>query len=236
MPGWLRSGTAPRRPFPPTTASCSPRASYRTPELTLDQQRATAVDAGFAEADVDAFLDSVVGETVVLGIRIADGGWTQLASVDGAADIVGWRGTYEVVDDDTVIATDSCGAITYTYSLDGDQLTLDMVDDQCAVDGVTEQIVQTIFNETSAFTLESPAGSEATVEAPATYASTTFAVPFDVTLPEWVLPEPTAEEPNFVTWEGSDVDRAIRFLAPISVYPPAVDDLGDAKRACPTTI
>ena len=54
-----------------------------------------------------------------------------------------------------------------------------------------------------------------------TYSSTTFAVPFDVTLPEWVLPDPTAEEPNFVTWEGSEVDRAIRFLAPISVYPPA---------------
>ena len=54
-----------------------------------------------------------------------------------------------------------------------------------------------------------------------TYSSTTFAVPFDVTLPEWALPNPTTEEPNFVTWEGSEVDRAIYFLAPISVYPPA---------------
>ena len=55
---------------------------------------------------------------------------------------------------------------------------------------------------------------------PVTYSSTTFAVPFDVTLPEWVAPEPAAEEPNFVTWEGSEVDRAIRFLAPVSLYPP----------------
>jgi Tol biopolymer transport system component len=55
---------------------------------------------------------------------------------------------------------------------------------------------------------------------PVTYSSTRFAVPFEVTLPVWVAPESVTEEPNFVTWEGSEVDRAIRFLAPVNVYPP----------------
>ena len=64
-------------------------------------------------------------------------------------------------------------------------------------------------------TMDGSAGDQ-----PVTYSTTTFAVPFDVTLPEWVAPEPAVAEPNFVTWEGSDVDRAIRFLAPVSLYPP----------------
>jgi len=54
----------------------------------------------------------------------------------------------------------------------------------------------------------------------ATYASSNFAVPFEVTLPSWVAPEPSVEESNFVTWESPSDERAIRFLAPVSVYPP----------------
>ncbi len=197
-----------------------PEGVYHTPELTRDQQVATAIDAGFAEADVNAFLgtDGTAG-TVVFGLRLADGGWSQLYAYDGAAEDVGWRGTYEVVDDDTVIATDPCGAITYDYVFDGDQLTLDMIDDQCD-GGVDEMIAQTIIFETSPFTLESPAASEAADETSANYASTSFVVPFEVTLPEWVNPEPGAVLPNFVTWEGAAADRGIRFLVPLNVYLP----------------
>ena len=35
-----------------------------------------------------------------------------------------------------------------------------------------------------------------------------------------MAPEPAAELPNFVTWEGSEVDRGIRFLVPVNVYLP----------------
>ena len=133
-----------------------PEGVYRTPELTRDQLVTTAIEAGFAEEDVNAFLDGDgLEQTAVLGLRLADGGWTQLYAYDGGAEDVGWRGTYEVVDDDTVVATDPCGAITYTYMLDGDQLTLDMVDDQCESGGVGELIAQTILYETAPFTLES---------------------------------------------------------------------------------
>jgi hypothetical protein len=96
--------------------------------------------------------------------------------------------------------------------------------------GLTSVLTSVAIAGTTAATTTTPddasiAVSETTIDGsvgdqPVTYSSTTFAVPFDVTLPEWVAPEPAAEEPNFVTWEGSEVDRAIRFLAPVSLYPP----------------
>ena len=53
----------------------------------------------------------------------------------------------------------------------------------------------------------------------ATYASTSFVTPFDVSPPDWLDPEPTTEKANFVTWEAPQVP-AVRFLAPESVYRP----------------
>jgi hypothetical protein len=44
--------------------------------------------------------------------------------------------------------------------------------------------------------------------------STSFVVPFRVTLPDWVSPCPAAALPHFVTWESPTLDRSIRFLAP----------------------
>jgi hypothetical protein len=197
-----------------------PEGIYRTPALTLDQLTATAVNAGFAEEDVTTFLGADdPAQTHVFALRLADGGWTLLDSYNGGAETVGWRGTYELIDDDTVVATDPCGAITYTYTLDGEQLTLDMIDDQCD-GGVGELIAQTITFESSPFTLEPPGGSPAADAAPTSYVSTAFVVPFEVTPPEWAAPEPAAELPNFVTWEGSAVDRGIRFLVPVNVYVP----------------
>jgi hypothetical protein len=97
-----------------------------------------------------------------------------------------------------------------------------MVDDQCVgAEGDTpiqELIAQTISYESAPFTLEEPAAPDTADAQPATYASTSFVVPFEVTLPDWVAPEPAAELPNFVTWEGAEIDRGIRFLAPLNVY------------------
>ena len=53
-----------------------------------------------------------------------------------------------------------------------------------------------------------------------TYASTTFAVSFDVALPGWLPATPYAEEPNFVTWEAADIGLKVRVLVPVNVYPP----------------
>src|SRR5262245_20557908 len=57
----------------------------------------------------------------------------------------------------------------------------------------------------------------------ATYTSTTFAIPFEVTAPDWVGAgtAPFAERPHFVTWATStEPDRAVRFLAPTAVIQP----------------
>jgi hypothetical protein len=66
------------------------------------------------------------------------------------------------------------------------------------------------------------AAASTTPPAPATYTSTTFAIPFEVTLPDWLPPDsgPTAERPNFVKWESADGERAVRFLVPMSVVEP----------------
>jgi hypothetical protein len=101
--------------------------------------------------DVEAFLDGEgIKNTVTWGLRLADAEWIQLYSYDGGPEGIGSRGTYEVVDDDTVVATDPCGARTHSYELDSEQLTFDMVDDACGPD---DHLVQTIIFETAPFTL-----------------------------------------------------------------------------------
>ena len=54
---------------------------------------------------------------------------------------------------------------------------------------------------------------------PLAYASTTFVVPFDITLADWIRGKPSVEEPNFITWETPDAPP-VRFLVPVTVYPP----------------
>jgi hypothetical protein len=144
-----------------TTASATsdprlPEGDYRTPELSADQLIATAVAAGFNEADAQANLDGQgIDSTATYGLRLADGHWTTLLSYDGVPFNSGWEGTYEMVDDDTVTATESgheC-TITYTYAFDGAQLTLDMVDDPCFPGVLDEQIAQTVIYESAPFTL-----------------------------------------------------------------------------------
>jgi hypothetical protein len=55
------------------------------------------------------------------------------------------------------------------------------------------------------------------------YSAVNFKPSFTVEPPSWLSPDPTADEPHFLTWTGTgaDVDRAVRFLAPIGVFDPA---------------
>ena len=55
-----------------------------------------------------------------------------------------------------MVATDPCGVITDEYLFDGEQLTVDMVDDQCGSGGEPsdELIAQTALYETAPFMLE----------------------------------------------------------------------------------
>jgi hypothetical protein len=69
-----------------------------------------------------------------------------------------WDGEYRTVDDQTFEAGDEGNGhyITYRYAIDGDQLTIDMIRDDCpdcssAADLAGERIAQTVIYETSPF-------------------------------------------------------------------------------------
>jgi hypothetical protein len=54
------------------------------------------------------------------------------------------------------------------------------------------------------------------------YQSQRFVTPLEVTVPAWLPAVPDTDEPNFLTWIGTDAsfDRAVRFLVPVNVYQP----------------
>ena len=55
----------------------------------------------------------------------------------------------------------------------------------------------------------------------ASYSTTAFILPFDVTVPAMFPAEATTDTANFVTWEtASEDDPAVRFLVPVNVYVP----------------
>ena len=193
-----------------------PEGTYRTQSIAAEQLRATAVAAGFTANDVDAVLSGLGVSSVQISLRLADGGWTLSQSNDGAPDEIGWRGTYVVIGHDTVVASDPCGDATYRYTLDGHELTLDFVDTTCP--GLLERLIQTMLYESAPFVLQPAEQQEH--DADTTYASSTFVVPFQITLADWLAAEPSSELPNFVTWEATTVDRGLRVLVPVNVYPP----------------
>jgi hypothetical protein len=199
---------------------------YRTDPLTADEIRAAGAAAGFSDADVAPFA-TFFEESVVYEVVLAGGSWTQSAIVDGGAPDVGWRGTYEVTDDGTVVASDECGDITYGYAVAGDVLSLDVLDDECP--GPDELIAQTTIYESGPFTHQ-PDATESAVGTPAgvVQEATSFVVPFTITLADWLDPAPAEELPHFVTWEALDQQRGLRVLSPVEVYRP-----GQSEAAAP---
>ena len=191
---------------------------YRTDPLTADEISAAGAAAGFSDADVAPFA-TFFQESVVYEVVLADGSWTQSAIVDGGAPDVGWRGTYEVTDDGTVVASDECGDITYGYAVAGDVLSLDVLDDECP--GTDELIAQTTIYESGPFTRQAEAtdGASASTDG-VVHQADSFVVPFTVTLASWLDPAPAEESPNFVTWEALDQQRGLRVLSPVEVYRP----------------
>jgi hypothetical protein len=188
---------------------------YRTDPLTADDILAAAAGAGFTDEEAAPFA-TFFEESVVYELVLADGSWTQAARVDGGAADVGWRGTYDVVDADTVVASDECGAVTYGYTVAGEMLTLDVLEDACP--GADELVAQTTIFESGAFTRQ--AGVANGTAGGVVHDAASFVVPFTITLASWLDPVPAAESPNFVTWEALDQQRGLRVLSPVEVYEP----------------
>ena len=176
------STATPTTAAPATAAPATglPEGSYRTPALTMDQLTAAAVAAGFAQPETErALAEADLTTSAIYTIRLFAGGWTLLVGHDGAPAELGMESKYTVVDDHTVIFTDSCGAITYDYSMQGDQLSLRVVTDECP--GRGELLTQTFIYQTAPF-VRIGAGPPPTAgtAAASSYASTSFAVPFGV--------------------------------------------------------
>lgn len=127
--------------------------TWAVSETTCAQQQAAVEAAGFTAEQ----LTSVGWSPDCPGaytIRFSGGRLVQF-SRDGE---VGWEGNYRVVDEDTIEAGNFGNGcyISYDYAIDGDQLTIDMVENICPAWSEAEllgdSIVQTEIYETSPFT------------------------------------------------------------------------------------
>jgi peptide/nickel transport system substrate-binding protein len=165
---WVQSGSTGSRTSPspvpsvstvaPTTGPPSPlEGTWATRETTCTEQNAAIEAAGFT-AEQMALAD--------WSPTCAEGG-SQFTIIFEAGRLLqfsdgelGWSGQYRIVDEDTFQAgDDGTYYITYEYAIDGDQLTIDMIQDDCppcspGADLMGERIAQTVIYETSPFTKE----------------------------------------------------------------------------------
>ncbi len=156
-PVTTESPSATRSPSSVTTPSDKLSGTWATPPITMARLRHVAVEAGFARRDVDDLLAGF-GDTrhVVYTMKLHEGLWVTFETRDEETAQDSWSGPYEVLDDSTVRAGEPpCGPITYSYRLDGEELRLDMTDDQC-FEGkdeveVGELIAQTTIYESAPF-------------------------------------------------------------------------------------
>jgi hypothetical protein len=142
----------------PTAATSVPAddvltGTWAVSETTCAQQQAAVEAAGFTAEQ----LTSVGWSPDCPGaytIRVADG-WLVDFSRDGS---VGWEGNVRIVDEDTFEAGNFQNGcyISYDYAIEGDQLTIDMVEDICPAwseaEVLGDSVVQTEIYETSPFT------------------------------------------------------------------------------------
>ena len=146
------ASTTPTEPDDPLAGT------YVTETLSLGAMAKTAKAAGFKAPDIREYLSDNFGDakSVVYTLKLVDGWWVVFNAIDGGSAEEAWSGPYHVVDGSTVEAgTPPCGPITYGYRLEGDVLSMDLVQDDCpGPDGEVppgELIAQTTIYETTTF-------------------------------------------------------------------------------------
>ena len=139
-----------------TTAAAFPEGTYWTSALTYDDHLAALVEAGYSNKEAEDILSGWSNDVSrAYGVRIQSGRWVLFESVIGV-DEVGWEGTFVVIDDDTVKASElSTGATwTYRYGFEGDAVSFDVIDGRTGggVDIEPEEFaIQTYIYETAPF-------------------------------------------------------------------------------------
>jgi hypothetical protein len=133
--------------------------TYSTAPITVKRMAQAARSAGYDgydAKDVDGFLAEFAGaHSVVFTIELTADQWVAFKTVDDSPPEDLWAGPYEVVDDSTVMAgTPPCGPITYEYRIGGDELALEMTQNDCLEDGVVpagELVAQTVLYQSAPF-------------------------------------------------------------------------------------
>jgi hypothetical protein len=133
--------------------------SWATGQTTCAEQNAAVQAAGFTVDQTAAgHWSPTCAEGMIHGsqMTILFTSYRLVILQDGEE---GWDGEYRIIDDQTFEAGDEGNGyyITYHYVIDGDQLTIDMISDDCpdcasAAELAGEQIAQTVIFETSPFT------------------------------------------------------------------------------------
>ena len=124
----------------PTTeaAADSLEGTWTTGELSREQLREAALDAGLADAAVEEFFALGLGDpaSATFQIRFLDGQATQFMTLPGGGPVPQHDGPYRLEDDETLVWTDGDCDTTASFQLDGDVLTFtEIVEDECpAVD------------------------------------------------------------------------------------------------------
>jgi hypothetical protein len=149
--------TATEAPTVSVTPASALEGTWTTGATTCAQQQAAADAAGFTADQLEAAgWDGTCGGLMHGSeFKVRFSGDRLVVFQDGA---VGWDGTYQVVDSDTFEAGDATAGfyITYDYSMDDDELVIDMVRNDfpaASPDELAgEQLAQTVIYETATFT------------------------------------------------------------------------------------
>jgi hypothetical protein len=160
--------TASSTPSPASSASPSGPdnpliGTWLAPRVTCAQQIATLHAAGFTDEQIVSTGDDPTcakGGTAQYSLVFEDPrtNYNGVRILSQYADgLIGWGGVYRIVDGQTFQAGDNgTFFITYRYVIDGDQLTIDMIEDNMPttsqVDLLSDQLTQTEIYETSPFT------------------------------------------------------------------------------------
>ena len=135
--------------------------TWATGPTTCDQQNAAVKAAGFSGNDLEAagWDKATCGDLMhgtAFTVRFAGERLVHFSD-----DVVGWDGVFRVVDSDTFEAGDTASGfesyyITYEFTIDGDQLTIDMVRNDFPAASpkelIGEQLAQTVLYESAPFT------------------------------------------------------------------------------------
>jgi len=160
--------TADPTPMPPARPTATPSApasvlegTWSTGQTTCEQQNAAVEAAGFSADEMDrAGWDPENCSNLMHGteMEVRFAGDRLFVFQDGNP---GWNGVYEIVDDATFEAGDSGSFyIRYAFALDGDVLTVDMLEDNYPTSSedelLGETLAQTVIYESAPFTRQDP--------------------------------------------------------------------------------